>query len=266
MSSVKKSSPSSQVHWDDITLDDKGHVRTKAIHNYSPWLSNLYPYSKFKMFSEQPVIVYFNDLTFSSAEAAYQYAKARFFDERLTDSKYPNSYISKKQNQEDQNVISRHFPCKICPLKAKKSGGKGNYATYIASVYGNKTKASKLVNEIMPDWYQVSMFIMEQIIASKFDAKVNPKFVSLLLATGDRKIYETRGRGGSIWEKGGTKSGYGALGDMLMARRKTIIAETADVSQTSSSIEVNNNDNSTKRKVMDKNKNNVIRNVKRVKK
>lgn len=246
---ASKKCEKSPPQWNDVTYDDKGHVRTKAIHNYSPWLSNLYPYSKYKTFTENMVVINYNNIKFSSSEAAYQYAKAKFFDERLTDPTYLNSYPT-CTSSDDENVISRHFPCNIHPLKAKQRGGKGNYAKYISSIYGNKTKASKLINEIMPHWYEVSMSIMKDIIDTKFDVN-NPKFVSLLLQTNNCKIYETRGRGGSIWEKGGTKSGYGALGDMLMIRRKELLElqkkgefELVDTK----SITVKNNGNDIKHK------------------
>jgi hypothetical protein len=212
--------------WNDITYDDDGNIKTKAMFNYSPWLSNLYPYSKSRTFNEEPLTVYYDDVKFGSSEAAYQFAKAKFFDRRLNDSKYSNFFSllpQHQQLQEEVDVISRHFPPSINPLTAKKNGGKGNYTKYIALVYGNKAQAARLVNEIMPDWYQESMSIMDNIIASKFNKENNPKFVELLLSTNDScKIYESKSRGGSIWEKGGTKSRFGALGDMLMTRRSIL--------------------------------------------
>ena len=75
---------------------------------------------------------------------------------------------------------------------------------------------------------------MKDVLASKF-SDANPRFCELLLATGDKPLYQQLSgtpRSDKIWELGAreadvTTSGLGLYGDLLMARRAELRSAAA---------------------------------------
>jgi len=201
--------------WNDLYYDADGNIEVKAQNKRSPGLSNLFPFAPYT----SPKL----DIAgFGSVETAYQFAKAAYFDQRLSGPQYsihiPEAY--------DSIVLREQFPATLTAREAKSRGGKGAFSTAIASVYGNKAAAGRLYDEILPWWFHQSAGVMRCLIGLKFSDE-NPQFKELLLSTGDAKIYEGRRRRGNVWERGAnipgiTTSGWGLLGDLLMQRREEL--------------------------------------------
>ena len=203
------------LEWDDLYYDKDGNIEVKAQNNRSPAFSNLFPF--FPYVSPKLDIA-----GFASVETAYQFAKASFFEKEMSNPKYTNSIPEAKESV----VLREQFPSSLSGKDAKKRGGKTAFADAIACVYGNKARAGRLYDEILPLWFKESAKVMRYLIALKFSDE-NPKFKELLLSTGDVKIYEGRRRRGNIWERGAhvkgvTTSGWGLLGDLLMQRRQEL--------------------------------------------
>lgn len=201
--------------WNSIYTDSGGNVEIKAQNNRTPALSNLFPFPPHEDYP--PLIV----RGFTSVEAAYQYAKAQFFEERLSGVAFTNRI----HEATGSTVLSSRFSASTASLDAKKMGGKGSITTAIAAVYGNKARASRLYDEILPEWQQHTPMVMETLLREKFGDD-NPEYRDLLLSTKGLCLYEGKRRSGTIWEKGAfvenvTTSGWGLLGDVLMKIRES---------------------------------------------
>ena len=213
--------------WDDVAYDEQGNIKIKGQHGFTPWASNLFPYKKDgETYKDAPPLhLTYNGRIFGSVETTYQSAKALFYDRRL------------KAKFGVETQLFAIFHSAMGPMEAKKAAGKTEgsvkgsgfaYAIH-AQVKITKKRAGEVYDEILKkddvNWFGASMGIMRGLIEQKF-GDANPAFARLLISTGTTPIYEQKFRGGTIWEKGGSKSGWGALGDLIMARRAEL--QTAD--------------------------------------
>ena len=218
------------MDWRSITVDGAGGIKIKGSHGFTPWASNLFPYRKggSGKYDNAPALkIVYNDRIFTSVETAYQAAKALFYDQRIR-AKFPGSSTSSSTN------LFSLFPPDMGPMDAKSAAGKKGFASAIHKILGfapyvslgaTKKRAGEIYDEILKkdeiNWYGASIGIMSSLIDQKFSDQ-NPEFRDLLLSTGTANIYEQKFRGGSLWEKGGSPSGFGVLGDLIMARRKSL--------------------------------------------
>lgn len=220
-STTKRRKQGVDAAWNAVTLDDEGRVKVKGGNGYTPWASNLFPFQQGGgTYGEAPPLrIACHGRVYSSLEAAYQGEKASFFDERLLAEYGAETHLFDS------------FPQTIGAMEAKKAGGKGEgsvpgsgFKSSIWKQVGTLTKkrAGEVYDEILKknivNWYQVSVHKMRGLLAQKYGSD-NPMFRDLLLSTGDVDIYEQRFRGGTVWEKGGSPSGLGYLGDLLCERR-----------------------------------------------
>ena len=71
---------------------------------------------------------------------------------------------------------------------------------------------------ILYEWYKHSRQVMGVLLRQKF-SESNMDFLELLMSTKSKNLYETRGRGGSVWERNQPKGIWGFLGEILMQIR-----------------------------------------------
>ena len=210
--------------------DKEDNIKIKGGHGHTPWASNLYPYRKDGGDYETPKLqIVAHGRTFTSVEAAYQASKAHFFDTEL-----------KKMYPEKDAHLFDLFPSTIRAMDAKRAAGKGTFAVgkegFVATMWknlgGTKAQAKRDYDVILnpkkggraTTWFGVSIGIMRGLLEQKFE---HPLFRELLQQTGTAKLYETKHRGGTLWERGGrvgvggvVPSGWGVLGDLLMDIRE----------------------------------------------
>ena len=193
-----------------------GNVKTKSIFGHTPWMSNMFPYNakSKQMYADAPPLrIVAHGRTYSSVEAAYQACKAHHFDEKL-DLMFPERHKVR---------LFDSFPSTIGPMEAKNKAGKGGFVRIMRDENGldlTVKRAGEVYEAIKkPSWFDKSIEVMRGLLCQKFD---HPALAACLLRTGDLKLYEIKGRGKSIWEKGGSKSTWGVLGDLLMEIRANL--------------------------------------------
>ena len=252
------------VAWDSVHVDDKGRVavgedvslpaREIGSTKHTPWLCGTFPsitasteHTGAELYFEDApeLVVTYGGQTFGSAEAAFQFAKAQYFDAQLGDKEYKNAL----DVPAGATPIADHFiganagttmsgpwanaAGSVAPLAAARKVSKGAMVAAIVASPSTgkkhtKAKAGRLVDEIEADWVndEEDIKAMRVVLASKF-SDANPAFRDLLLATGDKDLYvqgfATR-KDDKIWELGAhepdvTTSGLGLYGDLLMERR-----------------------------------------------
>ena len=221
---------------------------------------------------------------FGNSEAAYQFLKAQYFDRLLhRDDLYGEDAIPRA---EGRNILASTFTASLSGEEAKKRGGKGSFTKAIVAAFSNaqnaqnaqkvvtKAQAERLYDRIdlgaqyssktkkedrvrctdtgqdgAECWRNKSEEVMRDVLRAKFSRAANPKMVELLLATGDRPLFEGRRREGSVWEIRDNKKGdeeaaaaadrfrkssdpgkWGLLGKLLMQRRDELRGSRAQSS------------------------------------
>ncbi len=257
------------VAWDSVHVDDKGRVavgedvslpaREIGSTKHTPWLCGTFPsitasteHTGAELYFEDApeLVVTYGGQTFGSAEAAFQFAKAQYFDAQLGDKEYKNAL----DVPAGATPIADHFiganagttmsgpwanaAGSVAPLAAARKVSKGAMVAAIVASPSTgkkhtKAKAGRLVDEIEAEWLndEEDIKAMRAVLASKF-GDANPRYRDLLLATGDKPIYlqlrKTK-KDDLIWEFGArekdvTTSGLGLYGDLLMAQREALRA------------------------------------------
>jgi ribA/ribD-fused uncharacterized protein len=126
------------------------------------------------------------------------------------------AYVAAKFLKETRIVVDGK-PVSLREL-ARDAGGPGQVKRL-----GKKHKSS-----IRPDWDDMKLNVMKDLITEKFSAK-NPELVEQLLATGDAELIEGNSWGDTFWGvvTGGRRKaligqGQNNLGKLLMARRQQL--------------------------------------------
>jgi predicted NAD-dependent protein-ADP-ribosyltransferase YbiA (DUF1768 family) len=211
---------------DTFVLDDDGNVKVKAGHGHSVVLSNKFQHPNLRI----PYL----GVVFNSVETAYQYAKFACYDDSQSVA------LRGKVVWVDPFEFTEELVCTTSADDAKGViGGKGNsskrlYATCKSVGHKMTLKQSKCeYDKCQAVWIGRSEQVMKELIGLKFSA-LNPEFVACLLATGDRIVYETRFKGGTIWER--SKTGWGLFSKLIMERRfylNRVVRASQDIPRTS---------------------------------
>ena len=258
------------VAWDSVHVDDKGRIavgedvslpaREIGSTKHTPWLCGTFPsitasteHTGAELYFEDApeLVVTYGGQTFGSAEAAFQFAKAQYFDAQLGDKEYKNAldvpagatpiadhFIGANAGTTTMSGPWANAAGSVAPLAAGRKVSKGAMVAAIVASPSTgkkhtKAKAGRLVDEIEAEWLndEEDIKAMRVVLASKF-GDANPRYRDLLLATGDKPIYlqlrKTK-KDDLIWEFGArekdvTTSGLGLYGDLLMAQREALRA------------------------------------------
>lgn len=239
---IDRRSKDEAVPWDSVYTDGQGRVGTGdhpemggyGVVGRTPWLCSAFPMLRGDAsFEGHPALrVEYGGRGFSSAAAAFQYAKAAYFDARLgSRDEFGHAF---EDPPAGATPLGDALPATIGPAAAEQAGTKGAMSQTIKDALGGtKAKAGKLHDQILQSWYddEADVAAMRAVLASKF-SDANAPYRDLLLATGDKELYEQRGKKSKelkIWDLGGVEpgvstSGLGLYGDLLMERRDALRA------------------------------------------
>ena len=80
--------------------------------------------------------------------------------------------------------------------------------------------AGRRVSPLRPDWNDVKVGVMREVVAAKFDPRHQPETCALLLSTGEARLLEGTLWGDEVWGFDlGTGRGQNLLGLLLQVRR-----------------------------------------------
>ena len=196
-------------------------VEIKYVNNRTVWASNLANSGHWPL--RTMVVQIPGSPAFRSSEALFQWVKASFFDDRLHLPRYGDDAYPEA---EGRGILRSTFTSDLTGAQAKSRAGQLAFSSAIGRALKNKQKATRLYKKILPEWFEVSYQVMEEVIRAKFRNQ-NRWLVNLLLSTGERPLYEGRRRAGSVWEVASESSfaslscrrKWGFLGTILMRRR-----------------------------------------------
>jgi predicted NAD-dependent protein-ADP-ribosyltransferase YbiA (DUF1768 family) len=117
----------------------------------------------------------------------------------------------------DDDIYAAHIRSLLSPKEAKSAGSMAGWVAWMKQRFPQRTKVSlkaEFKEMIKQRWVPISIKVMRELLAQKFDKTINENLWKALLQTGERPLHEV-GRGHGIW----IKSGGDMLGQLLMQMR-----------------------------------------------